>query len=740
MSDLNSRKIYDRLAGFLIVLSGAAIIVSILAVFVFILSEVLPLFSKPSHGASQEAVSAPAVAGAIGAGIDEHRRNAYAVFPGGEIKLFSLETGKEERTFNTGAGASSFAVLTNAKAFAVGGSDGVMRMFSVSHENLYTEDERREVVTDIAPAAEVAVASSALRLVSFVRADSQSYSAAAHTEDGRLFLVSTIGAEEEKEDFFSFDRPESGVEGEAVPSVIELTPDIADEKITAVVIAESGAVLYAATASGLILQWDVSEPDSPSFSGFADATQDRSVGVTMMGAVLGGRSVAVGDSSGRLSVWFRPSGDLTLRRAHEFARLEGAIVLFSNSLRNRSFAAADSLGNIGVFHATTSRRLLLVEFSEKLSALVFAPKGDSVAAVDSGGSLKQWEIENNYPEISFRALFSPVWYEGYDSPINMWQSTGGTDEFEPKLGLIPIIFGTFKGAIYSLLFAVPIAVLAALCVSQFIHPSFGRFIKPVIEIMAGLPSVVIGFFAGLWLSPVLEKVFSGIVIMPFVVTGFALLCLYLWKALGKNVRSRLRPGTEYLLLVPVIALAVAVSLWLNGPAERFLFQGDYKMWLAAVGLDFDQRNALVVGFAMGFAVIPIVFTIAEDSMSGVSKTLVAASLALGASRWQTAIRVVVPSASPGILSAVVIGFGRAVGETMIVLMATGNTPLLDWNIFNGFRAMSANIAVELPEAPHGGGLYRLIFFTSLLLFVFTFCLNTVAEFMRGRLGRRYGSS
>jgi len=281
-------------------------------------------------------------------------------------------------------------------------------------------------------------------------------------------------------------------------------------------------------------------------------------------------------------------------------------------------------------------------------------------------------------------------------------------------------------------------VLAALCVSQFVHPSFAKFIKPVIEIMAGLPSVVIGFFAGLWLSPVLEKVFPALVIMPFTVTAFALACLYLWKLFGKNIR-RLRQGTEYLLLVPVLAAAVAFSLWLNTPAEHFLFPGDYKLWLASIGLDFDQRNALVVGFAMGFAVIPIVFTISEDAMSGVQKSLVAASLALGASRWQTAVRVVVPAAGAGILSAVVIGFGRAVGETMIVLMATGNTPLLDWNIFNGFRAMSANIAVELPEAPHGGGLYRLIFFTSLLLFLFTFCLNTAAEFVRGRLGRKYRS-
>lgn len=734
---MNARKLYDRLAGFLIVLGGAAIIVSILAVFAFIFLEVLPLFSKPSHGAPREAVPAPAVAGALGTGLDEHRQTAYAVFPEGVIKFFSLETGKAESSLRIGAPSSSFAVLTSAEAFAVGGDDGVIRVFSVSYSETHSADAGRSVTASVTGIAEVPVAASALRRVSLIRADSGSYAAAAYTAGGRLFFVSGIGWERE-EDFFAPAEPEPAVAVEA--SVTELTRDIAGENIAAVALAEGGSVLYAATASGRILQWTAPESGPPVFLGSEDVTKDRSVGVTAMGVLLGDRSVAVGDSSGRLSVWFRPSGGAALKRVHEFPDFEGAVVLLSNSLRNRSFAAADSLGNIGVFHATTSRRRLLIESAGKLSAVVFAPKGDAVAAAGADGSLRQWDIKDDYPEISLRAIFNPVWYEGYGSPINMWQSTGGTDEFEPKLGLVPVIFGTFKGAVYSLLFAVPVAVLAALCVSQFMHPSFGRVIKPVIEIMAGLPSVVIGFFAGLWLSPVLEKVFSALVIMPFLVVGLALVCLRAWKAFGGGISGKLRPGTEYMLLIPVIAAAVAVSLWLNEPAERFLFHGDYKAWLAAAGLDFDQRNALVVGFAMGFAVIPIVFTIAEDSMSGVPKTLIAASLALGAGRWQTATRVVVPSASPGILSAVVIGFGRAIGETMIVLMATGNTPLLDWNIFNGFRAMSANIAVELPEAPHGGGLYRLIFFTSLLLFLFTFCLNTAAEFMRGRLGRKYGSS
>jgi phosphate transport system permease protein len=142
---------------------------------------------------------------------------------------------------------------------------------------------------------------------------------------------------------------------------------------------------------------------------------------------------------------------------------------------------------------------------------------------------------------------------------------------------------------------------------------------------------------------------------------------------------------------------------------------------------------------MGFAVIPIIFSVSEDAFSNVPRTLVAGSLALGATRWQTVTRVVLPTASPGIFSAIMIGFGRAVGETMIVLMATGNTPIMDWNPFNGFRTLSANIAVEIPEAPHGGTLYRTLFLAALLLFLLTFAVNTIAELVRQHLRNRYAN-
>jgi phosphate transport system permease protein len=192
------------------------------------------------------------------------------------------------------------------------------------------------------------------------------------------------------------------------------------------------------------------------------------------------------------------------------------------------------------------------------------------------------------------------------------------------------------------------------------------------------------------------------------------------------------------LLIPIALIGGWLAMQVGFALEVWLLDDDYRAWLLRVlGLTYDQRNSMVVGFAMGFAVIPIIFTIADDSLSNVPSHLTAGSLALGATRWQTALRIVLPTASPGIFSAIMIGFGRAVGETMIVLMATGNTPVMDWSIFNGFRALSANIAVELPEAPEGGTLFRVLFLAALLLFAMTFLVNTVAELVRLKLRKRY---
>jgi phosphate transport system permease protein len=263
-------------------------------------------------------------------------------------------------------------------------------------------------------------------------------------------------------------------------------------------------------------------------------------------------------------------------------------------------------------------------------------------------------------------------------------------------------------------------------------------VKPAVEIMAALPSVVLGFLAGLWLAPRLERGFPALMLLllavPAVIVGTGMA----WRKLPAAFRNRQPAGAEVLVYVLALGATIAGAVALSPLFERLAFGGDFQAWLLAItGETYDQRNAIVVGLAMGFAVIPIVFAISEDAFSNVPRNLVSGSLALGANRWQTVTRVVLPTASPGIFSAIMIGFGRAIGETMIVLMATGNTPLLDWSPFNGMRTLSANIAVEVPEAPYGGTLYRILFLSACVLFLMTFFVNTVAELVRQRLRDKY---
>jgi phosphate transport system permease protein len=465
--------------------------------------------------------------------------------------------------------------------------------------------------------------------------------------------------------------------------------------------------------------------------------------ISVLRFLNGDRTLVAATEGGEVATWQMlragEGGSPRLTRIHRFEPHGAPVVAAAVSRRDKGFVTLDKSGVAHVSYGTSGAKLLEVRAAGgEGRAVIFAPKADGVITLDPRGAVSHWTLDNPHPEITLRTLFGRVWYEGYQQPDYVWQSTGGTDDFEAKFSLTPLVYGTLKGTFYALLIAVPLALLAALYVSEFMHPSVKAWVKPMVEIMAALPSVVLGFLAGLWLAPIVERVVPGLFVLPLVATVAILVALAAWRLVPVSARGRVRPGMEVFLLLPVVVAATGIAFALGGLIETTLLAGDYRGWLlSALGLTYDQRNSLVVGVAMGFAVIPIIFTIAEDSLANVPQHLRAGSLAMGATRWQTAIRIVLPTASPGIFSAIMIGFGRAVGETMIVLMATGNTPVMDASIFSGFRALSANIAVELPEAPEGGTLFRVLFLAAFLLFCLTFAVNTLAEVVRLKLRQRY---
>lgn len=480
-----------------------------------------------------------------------------------------------------------------------------------------------------------------------------------------------------------------------------------------------------------------------------EATQHSRIdidgGITASSMLLGSKSILIGDSKGAIGQWSLVRDDdnvYTLKELRSLQLAGAPIRQIQPEDRRRGFYALDDNGELGIFFTTSERKLAqmtLSGFDIANTQLVSSPRSNTLIAYDSE-QFKAFAVDNQHPEVSFKSMWQKIWYEGYESPEYIWQSSAATNDFEPKLSLAPLAYGTLKATFYAMLFALPLAICGAIYTAYFMATPVRKKVKPCIEFMEALPTVILGFLAGIWLAPLVEQYLPGVLLTLFSLPIVMLLVSFLWFVLPKSLKRCVPDGWEPIALAPFILLTVAVCFYSSHPLEAIFFGGDAKIWMRdTLGIAYDQRNSLVVGIAMGFAVIPTIFSIAEDAVFAVPKSLTFGSLALGASPWQTLVRVVLPTASPGIFSAVMIGTGRAVGETMIVLMATGSTPIMDMNIFEGFRTLSANIAIEMPEAEVHSTHYRLLFFAAFCLFIFTFIFNTTAEIVRQRLREKYGS-
>jgi phosphate transport system permease protein len=706
---------------------------------VFLVKEVVPLFQKPQATATAPIHLSSLLdrqSSAAIVGVDEHQELAYAL-RGDSLEFVRLGGADSQaakipsRTlFRDGSITASTRALGKDQHLLLGTDDGRVIPVTISFDQEFKGDERAVIPSVvigtpvvIAPTRKAVTKMAYQHLETGVRI-------AALLKDQQLWLTTIRNRS----------RPDGTMDASIAQA--DLTSKISG-RITALTLGSRAEMLSVGTEEGRLYQIDVRDPAQPVL---VETTQvlDRGEGVTALAYLVGDRSLVIGGAAGKVAVWMpvrgQPGSNTTRMRAvHRFSSHAGAVTDITISQRDKGFITTDAEGEIRLHHPTSEQTLLtLTPQQGALRNTYFSPKADGLVSLAENDRLIHYHIRNPHPEITWRTLFSPVWYEGYDGPELVWQSSSGSDEVEPKFSLVPLIFGTMKGTIYAVLLAIPLSVLAAVYTAMFMHPNLRAKIKPTIEIMAALPTVVLGFLAGLWFAPVLERNFPAmvgiIIVIPVAVVGSTLL----YPMLPVSLRHRVKPGVEALILMPIIIAVVWWCLGANAWWEAVLFGGHYKSWLEThLGLNYDQRNAIVVGMAMGFAIIPIIYSISEEALSNVPKNLIAGSLALGATRWQTLTHLVLISASPGIFSALMIGLGRAVGETMIVLMATGNTPIMDWSPFNGFRTLSANIAVEIPEAPHGGTLYRTLFLAGLLLFVVTFAINTVAELIRQRLRTKY---
>jgi len=737
------RYLADGAARWMVRAGGGGVVVALTLIFVYLFSEVLPML----RGASVEPVAEYAVASTLEGDVASMTLERYDELgmrysEAGTLSYFTLASGElletVELAIPDGVGVSATAMgEPRARRSAYGLSDGTAIV--IDHEiRLDFEGEQRRVMPDptfpLGPDPVVIDPEGRALTALAVQKAGEDTGIAAQTEDGRLLLV-------------RFRTRTAFLTGETEVTRQTWTLPRVDEALDMLELTANLWTLIGATEGGRLVYYDLSDPSSPVLRDEAQAVE-AGERITAMRMLNGTFSWIIGTSEGRLSQWFlvrdesQDAGDNIFRmtRVRDFDRHPGSITRIQPEYTRKGFAAVDDAGALGLHYATSARTMFLESVSDTaLVSVGLSPVDDKLITESADGRLTVHDVRNNHPEASLKALWGKVWYEGRGDPDYVWQASSGADSFEPKFSLVPLTIGTIKAALFAMLFATPLAIAGAIYTAYFMAPRLRGYVKPTIEVMEALPTVILGFLAGLWLAPFIENhipaVFTVLVGLP--VAFFAI--AWVFSRLPREIRLRIPPGWEAVILIPVIATVVWFLVQLSPLIEVWFFDGSMRQWFTDIGITYDQRNALVVGIAMGFAVIPTIFSIAEDAVFTVPRHLTQGSLALGATPWQTVTRVVLLTASPGIFSAVMIGFGRAVGETMIVLMATGNSPVVNFNIFEGMRTLSANIAVELPETAVGSTHYRILFLAGLVLFALTFLVNTIAELVRQRLRARYSS-
>lgn len=727
------RAFKDKAAEFGITVGGTMVFVALLLIFFYLLYVIKPIFD----GAHIEPVTSVGYqhtdAKTLMIGSDEQNEVLYRVTQLGTVDFYSSTTGQLISTFTPtlpeGATITSSAKSSpSEQRFALGLSNGQVIVVGIDFTVTYPDNQRQ-----ITPKLTYPIGDEPLT----INEDGAVYNLVFDYSGSRMSF-----AYQDANGAWKLNRQE-GEENMMTEEVewasIEVFVEDAPKQVVSALMTPDHRQLILSTTDKLFV-YNTREADEVELLQVLDVKRGEAK-IKQVNLLAGASSIMISYDSGVISQYFQVNGDKgrLYQQIREFDDIAPVSAMATEFYR-KSLAVLSSEGELTLLYTTSQRNL----FDEKYSLpnpglMAFSPRSNALI-IEADNKLNLFAVENDHPEVSWSALWQKVWYEGYPEPQYVWQSTSGSDDFEAKLSLMPLAFGTMKAAFYAMMFAVPLAIAGAIYTAYFMTPKVRNVVKPTIEIMEALPTVILGFLAGLWLAPLIEDHLPGIVVLLMLLPISILSTAFAWSKMPETWKHRLPETYQELMLLPVIIFVGWFSFTISPVIEVALFDGNTRQFITNdLGITFDQRNAFVVGIAMGFAVIPTIFSIAEDAIFSVPRHLSNGSLALGATNWQTLTRVVLLTASPGIFSAIMMGLGRAVGETMIVLMATGNTAILEWSVFEGMRTLAANIAVEMPESAIGSSHYRVLFLAAFVLFIFTFFFNTIAEVVRQRLRDRYSS-
>ncbi|MEG2112559.1 MAG: ABC transporter permease subunit [Hafnia sp.] len=711
----------DRLTRYVVSTGGMVVLAMLMLIFVYLLVAVWPLF-KPASIGQPQALAWPQNGNAVAVGVDATHQMVWRIDENGKGMFLALQPADkplqslQEQQLTTSAPSAVASMNGDTYTIVLATVDGKVLLVSPQFHPVGKTGDTCHFAPDW-----VYLRGSTpepfdnkhqpLRQVSLGTQQNQPM-VAALTQDGRVLL------------------------GQLAQTGWQVRQIEVNAPVSQVLLSPEGSRLFVLSPNQLTVfplsQAAVGKGQNIIF----DPQKTAQKNIVRMALLPGASSLLLQNAEGQISQWFdvqrNGQRELTEIRHYQPALADSMLI---NEPYRRVFAALAPSGKLELYSSLRENAVLQTSIESGVKTAWFDPQGKGLLVETMKGAY-WYPLSNDYPEISWRTLLKPTWFENYPQPDSVWQTTSGSDNYQAKYSLWPVVFGTLKAAFYALLFATPLAVAGAIYTACFMSARQRSIVKPAIEMIGAFPTVVIGLVAAIWLAPIIENHLLALlalpVLIPLVIVGGAALWTRLFPALAQ------RAGYRFDVCVLLPLLTVLLVLWfMLAPHVEILLWG--MPLHERLGDGYDQRNTLVVAIALGFALVPVIFSLAEDALFSVPSSLAQGSLALGATQWQTLMRVLLPSASAGIFSVLMIGLGRAVGETMIVLMATGNTPLLDNTPFQGLRALAANIAIEMPEAVVGSAHYRVLFLTALVLFLFTFVVNTLAEAVRLKLRLRYSA-